>query len=218
MSRSINVKGVILAALLVLMINLPVLHSTWTQSKVERSGVDVVATVTDHRVLSPNDPEYFLVFHFDEEVDPDQTSWTAEVDRATYDDAVASSRLDVRVLKDQPSAYQVEGEVTHHLALITTLFADAILLIMGLLFLRFRANLRPQLVLRAVEDVTRCPPGPVLDKAGGGLHVVCGEVSAIEGDEIVLDLGDRSVRILLDGHHNPVGYQQAARVTGRMVG
>lgn len=218
MRRSFNVKGVILVALLVLMINLPILHSTWTQWKVERSGVDVAATVTDHRVLSPNDPEYFLEFHFVDEIDPDQTSWIAEVDRATYDAAVASSQVDVRVLSDQPSAYQVEGQVKRHFGLITTLFADGVLLIMALLYWRFRKNLRPQLRLQAVEDVTRCPPGSVLDKLEGGLYVVCGEVSAIEGDEIVLDLGDRSVRILLDGHHNPVGYQQAARVTGRMVG
>jgi hypothetical protein len=33
----------------------------------------------------------------------------------------------------------------------------------------------------------------------------------------VLDLGDRQVRVDLAGHANPVGYQQPARVIGRIV-
>ena len=32
------------------------------------------------------------------------------------------------------------------------------------------------------------------------------------------DLGNRTVEVLLDGHANPVGHQQPARVRARMIG
>ena len=35
-------------------------------------------------------------------------------------------------------------------------------------------------------------------------------------ERVVLDLGDRRVRVILDGHHNPAGYQQPVRATGTM--
>ena len=43
-----------------------------------------------------------------------------------------------------------------------------------------------------------------LEKMEGDLYLIRGEVTAVEEDEIVLDLGERSVRVLLDGHLNPV--------------
>ena len=66
----------------------------------------------------------------------------------------------------------------------------------------------------ATEDLERCPPGSVLDQVDGLRFVVCGEVEEIEDDAVVLDLGDRRVRVILDGHHNPAGYQQPVRATG----
>ena len=51
----------------------------------------------------------------------------------------------------------------------------------------------------------------------GLTYVVCGEVAELGDDEVVLDLGDRRVRVLLDGHANPAGYEQPVRVTGFMV-
>jgi len=85
------------------------------------------------------------------------------------------------------------------------------------LFTRLRPRFRPELVLVATEDLERCEPGSVLDRVAGGWYVVAGQVQAIEGDEIVLDLGDRRVRVHLDGHHNPAGLLEPVRVTGRMV-
>jgi hypothetical protein len=47
---------------------------------------------------------------------------------------------------------------------------------------------------------------------------VRGEVAEIAEDRIVLEVGNRRVAVLLDGHTNPVGHQQPAQVRGRMIG
>ncbi len=219
MKRRPRPKAVLLVLLLVTMINLPIVHSTWTRWKVERSGTDVTAPVVGHDVLgSADDPEYYVSFRLSREIDPDQHAWPVQLDKASYDEAVASRTLDVRVLPDQPSAYTVDGQVTGRLGLVITLLADLALLVMVALAWRFRGSLRPQLRAVATGDVERCKPGSALDKLEGDLYLIRGEVSAIEADEIVLDLGDRSVVVALDGHHNPIGYQQPAQVRGRLIG
>lgn len=219
MKRRPRPKAVLLVLLLVTMINLPIVHSTWTRWKVERSGTDVTAPVVGHDVLgSADDPEYYVSFRLSREIDPDQHAWPVQLDKASYDEAVASRSLDVRVLADQPSAYTVDGQVTGRLGLVITLLADLALLVMVALAWRFRGSLRPQLRAVATGDVERCKPGSALDKLDGDLYLIRGEVSAIEADEIVLDLGDRSVVVALDGHHNPIGYQQPAQVRGRLIG
>ena len=219
MKRRPRPKAVLLVLLLVTMINLPIVHSTWTRWKVERSGTDVTAPVVGHDVLgSADDPEYYVSFRLSREIDPDQHAWPVQLDKASYDEAVASRSLDVRVLPDQPSAYTVDGQVTGRLGLVITLLADLALLVMVALAWRVRGSLRPQLRAVATGDVERCMPGSARDKLEGDLYLIRGEVSAIEVDEIVLDLGDRSVVVALDGHHNPIGHQQPAQVRGRLIG
>jgi hypothetical protein len=71
--------------------------------------------------------------------------------------------------------------------------------------------------IAAIGDVERCPPGSALEQIEGDLYLVRGEVTGLDGDEIVLDAGERDVLVVLDGHHNPVGYQQPAQVRGRIV-
>jgi hypothetical protein len=205
--------------LVVVLINLPLASGAWTRWRVDRAGTDVTATVTGHAVgPSEDQPEYFVAFVFDEEVDPGRTTWTAEVDRATYDAAVASDEIAVRVLPGRPAAHRAEGEVTHRAGLFVTAAADLVLLTALLVAWRFRGRLRPQLRAVAVADVVAGAPGVALEKVEGDLYLIRGEVVVIDDDELVLDLGDRSVRVLLDGHHNPVGHQQQAQVHGRLVG
>jgi hypothetical protein len=212
-------KALLLVLLLVVVINLPVGHSRFTSWRVARSGVDVTATVTADRVLPPkDDPEYFLEFVYSRDIDPDQRPWTAEVDRPTYERAVADDAVGVRVLPGHPAAYTVDGQVTHRLGLVVTLVADVALLLMLLLLWRFRTRLRPRLEAIALADVERCKPGASLEKLEEGVYLISGEVSGIADDEILLELGDRQVRIVLDGHANPVGYQQPARVRARLIG
>ncbi|WP_372728749.1 hypothetical protein [Nocardioides sp.] len=221
MSRRPSGKALLLVALLVLMINLPLVHSTWLDWRVDRAGVEVEAEVTGVGVLPPeSDPHYVVAFRFPAEVDPDRTIWNTEVDRATYDEAVAEDVVQVRVLPGRPAAYEVEGQVpAGRVGLVVTVLADLALLAVGVLFWRFRGRLRAPLRAVAVEDVERCRPGVALDRLDGdGLYLIRGEVVEILDDEIVLDLGDRAVHVELAGHRNPVGHQQPAQVRGHLVG
>jgi len=46
---------------------------------------------------------------------------------------------------------------------------------------------------------------------------VVGEVLDRDDQEVVLDLGDRLVRVVLDGHLNHVGHQQPAQARVRVI-
>ena len=141
---------------------------------------------------------------------------TVRVDEATCDDAVATRQVQVRVLPGSSTVWRVEGETRSNLGLVITVVADLSLLVLVLLLLRFGSRLRQEMVLVAAEDLERCPPGSVLDQVDGLRFVVCGEVEVIEDDAVVLDLGDRRVRVVLDGRPDPAGYQQPVRATGTM--
>lgn len=209
-----RITTTVLLVLVGVLVSLPLFHSTWTAWQVDRSGVDVVGTVTD---TSDAGGTFQVEFQMPRDVDPDQRLWRAQVDRATYDEAVASERVDVRVVPDRPAAYRVDGAVTSRVVLVVTLLVD-LMLLLALLFVGRGSARRADLVLVAGEDVRRCRPGAVLEELEDGRHLVAGEVCAIEEGEIVLDLGDRRVRVQLDGHGNQVGYQQPAQVTGRLIG
>lgn len=198
--------------LLAVVINLPLVHSAWTDAKIERSGEDVTAVVVDHR-----GPDW-LSFRFPDEVDPDQRTWSVEVEDATYDEAVATGRLEVRVLDGDASAYRVDGAVESRVPLVATAVADVVLLLLALLMWRFGGRLRSNLRAVALGDVERCPPETLLERLQAEDYLVRGEVLEVEPDRVVLDLGNRTIEVLLDGHRNPVGHQQAAQVRARMIG
>ncbi|HET6969192.1 MAG TPA: hypothetical protein VFI44_12965 [Ornithinibacter sp.] len=204
-----------LVAFIAFLVNFPLLHSTYVRWQVERSGVDVVAEVTETRNVGGDLLVEFTV-PGDGRREPFDNA-VAEVDAATYDEARRTGRLDVRVLRDDGGSFIVEGQVTSRLGLVVTVLADVFLVAMVVLMLRVRSALRVELVLRATEDLERCPPGPRLDRLSGLRYVVSGEVAELGDDEVVLDLGDRRVRVLLDGHANPAGYQQPVRAVGHMV-
>jgi hypothetical protein len=205
----------LLVAFVALVINFPAAHGAYTRWQVERSGVDVVAEVTDTRRVGG---DHLVVFTVPGDGRREELEGAvAEVDEATYDDATRTRELEARVLPHNSAAFTVEGQVTSRLGLVVTGLADLFLVAMVVLMLRFRAVMRVELVLRATEDLERCPPGSRLDRIEGLSYVVSGDVVEIEDDEVVLDLGDRRVRVLLDGHANPAGYQQPVRAVGYMV-
>lgn len=220
MSRRTGLKGSLLVALLLVMVNLPLVQVSYTSWRVERSGIDVTAEVTGTALLPPrDDPSYVLAYELPDEVteDPEVTRWTAEVDRATYDRAVADGTVSVRVLPDRPAAHTVEGEVTSRAGLVITLIADLLLLLLLLLLRRFRGRLRPRLEAVAVTDLEPCEPGAALEKLAGGNHLIRGEVTALKDGAVEIALGDRMVRVLLDGHRNQVEPGQHGQVRGRLI-
>lgn len=208
-----------LVLLLVLFVNLPLAHSSWTRWRIEASGTEVSTTVVSTDVLTPgDDARYWVTFRYDEDVDPSQEAYPVEVDREIFEVAERSGELEVRHLEGSPAAYTVDGEVRRPYGLIVTLVSDAVLLALVLVVWRRGGRARrPYLRMVAVEDVRPCPPGALLERVEGTLYVVRGEVSAVEEDEIVLDLGDRDVHVVLDGHANPVGGRQPAEVRGVMT-
>lgn len=212
--RTSRVISLVLIVVLVVLINLPFAHARWTALRIDRADTNTSATVTNNRV---NEGAYFVEFVYPIDVDARQSRFFAQVGRTAYDRATSSGQIVVDRLPGNIEAFRVQGEVTSRGGLIFTILADLAMVATIVLYTRLRPRYRPELVLVATEDLEVCEPGSVLERIDGGLYVVAGEVQAIEGDEIVLDLGDRRVRVHLDGHHNPAGFQQPVQVTGRMV-
>lgn len=100
---------------------------------------------------------------------------------------------------------------------IVTLVADAVLVVIAVLMWRFGGRLRPRLRAIALADVERCAPGGALEQVDEETYLIRGEVTTIEDGQVVLEVGDRSVLVYLDGHRNPVGYQQSAQVRARLL-
>lgn len=133
-------RGALAALLLVaLLVNLPLLHHTWQQWRIERVGVAVTAEVTGTDVLrEETDPHYVVRLRLPEDIDPAGQTWPAEVDRATYRRAEESGEIGVRVLRDDPSAQHVEGERTSPLGYVVIGVVDVVVLLLGLLWWRVR--------------------------------------------------------------------------------
>lgn len=207
----------VLIAVVIALVNLPLVHSTWTRASVERSGVEVAAVVTEARNLgSAETPSWWLSYRLPKAIDPEQAIWSAEVDAAAYEKSEAAGTVPVRVIEGKPATAIVEGEVRSSAGLIGTLAADAVLLVMLLLLWKFRGRGRREVeTVEALEDVSLARPGATWEDLGDGTVRVTGEVLERDEHEVVLDLGDRLVRVVLDGHANHVGYQQPAQVRVR---
>lgn len=210
--------NLLLLVVLAAVVNLPLVHGSWTDRQVRRDGVDVTATVVDEQVVRPgDDPTYVVVIALPADLDPTQVRYRVVVDRATYDVAVTEGTLEARALPDRPSAFLVEGQQVSRLAWWITLLADLIILAIGLMLWRFGGRRGPpRLRLVAVADVELARPGGLLER-DGKLWVVSGEVVERGADRLVLDADGERVEVDLAGHANPVGYQQPARVRGRAV-
>jgi|GEM_PF-2478797 len=220
MPRRRRVSPWVMVALAVL-INLPVASSTYLDWRLSRSGVDVEAVLVNSQASGDEgggSDGYALAFRFDEEVDPEQTVWTAPVSEDAFDRAVQTEVVRVRVLPDRPSAYEVEGEIASSLGWLVTGFADMCLL--GMVLLLRRGGRARLLQLVAVEDVQRHLPGAGprtgFEDLGGETYLVIGEISHIEDDAVIVDAGERRVRVQLGPYDNKVGYQQPGRVTARL--
>lgn len=204
-----------LVVLAAVVINLPMVHSSWYAWRLDRDGVRTEATVVDTRQVPPEgDGKNVVEFRFDRVLDPGQRVWFAHVDEATYDAAEADERIGVRVLPARPATHETDGQEKSSLPWVITLLGDVMLLGIALLYWRTRPS-GAELRLVATADVERCKPKPSIERLDDGSYVVCGEVCGIDDDAIVLEVGEHTVRVELDGHSNQVGYQQPARVTGR---
>lgn len=128
-------RGAFAALLFVaVLVNLPLLHHSWQQWRIDRDGVRVSAEVTDTDVLrEETDPHYVVRLRLPEDIDPDRRTWPAEVDRATWQRAEESGEIGVRVLADDPSAQHVDGERASRLGFVVIGVVDVVVLLLALL-------------------------------------------------------------------------------------
>ncbi len=133
-------RGAFAALLFVaVLVNLPFLHHSWQQWRIERNGVAVTAEVTDTDVLrEESDPHYVVRLRLPEDIDPTGQTWPAEVDRATWLRAEESGEIGVRVLRDNPGAQRVDGERASPLGYVIIGVVDVVVLLLGLLLWRVR--------------------------------------------------------------------------------
>lgn len=200
-------------------INLPVAHSGYYGWRLDGDGVETSAVVTDTQELPPeDDPTYAVEFRFDSDIDPEQRKWFASVDEETYQEAESTDRIDVRVLPDHPSTYEAAGQEKTRMGLVLTALGDLMLILIALVLWKAPPRIE-ELHLVAAGDVEVGRRKPGLQRIHGDLYEVYGEVTGIEDDHVVLDIGNRqSVRVRLNGHKNRVGYEQPARVVGTPPG
>lgn len=121
------------------LVNLPLLHHAWQQWRLDRDGVEVVATVTDTDVLhEDSDPLRVVRFRLPEKVDPAEQTWPVELDRAAFDRAAETGRVSVRVLPDHPSVQRIAGEQSSRIGYVIIGVVDVVVLLLALLVWRQR--------------------------------------------------------------------------------
>jgi hypothetical protein len=216
---STRVKSVLWLVLLVVVINMPLVQSTLTRRDVERNGTAVTAALVEHDVLGDaSDPAYWISYRLPKDVDPDRLPWAREVERAAYDEAVASGQVTVKVIEGSPETARVEGQYVSRAGLYITLAADLLIIALVLLLWRFGRYGRPgPLRLEAVGDVTMAEPGDAIEEDPSGTVTVRGEVQEIDGHVVVLDTGSRRAVVVVDGHDVRVEVGQQGQVPGRRV-
>ncbi|MQW77103.1 hypothetical protein GHK92_14580 [Nocardioides sp. dk4132] len=212
-------RGALLLLLVLVLVNVPTLIGVWNRQQVERSGEDVAAKVLQTR---PTDSGVLVSFTYpkDSGIEAD-TAYAVEVDRETGERAGETGTLSVRVRPENPATYVVDGEVSDRSALVLPLVLNGLVLLIALLLWRVRGRMRPELVLRAGGDLEPGEAEPLLERVAGLEYVVQGRVASVSGGEdgeVLLEVADRRVRVLLDGHANPVEVGADARVQGLMVG
>ena len=139
---------------MLVVLTFPLVTTLVTRAQIERSGVDVTATVVQ---TTKNGDAYLVAFRLPEEIDPDQDTYSAEVDQATYEKVGASKEIGVRVLEDRPEAHRVEGEIRSKAPYVTVAVADALVLGVGLWWVR-HGRRRPTVLIRANSPLYRPTP------------------------------------------------------------
>jgi hypothetical protein len=209
-------RRLLFLVLVVLVLAFPMVSTMITRARIESSGVDVTATVLD---AARKGDSYLVAFRFPKAVDPDQHRYSAEVDKAAYDKAVARKVITVRVLEGRPRAHRVEGEIRDNTSYVVAGVTIVVVLAVGLVWVRFGRR-RPPVRLRALEPLQAAGPDEVgtLGRTTGDVFEAVGRVLSADDSEVVLDLGERRVVVALDGHGHELEVGAVARARGSLVG
>lgn len=220
MGPSRRAKSLLLLAVVVVMINLPVLQSTLQSRRLARDGVEVTVPVVHHEVIeNGSDTSYLLAGRLAASVDEDESVVSGVVDHGTYSEALLTGSARVRVLPGRAAtAYRFDGEVSGgHLGWWLTLGVDALLALAAWWVWRgARAAGRDRIHLEATEDLTPATHGR-LEEGEDGRVEASGQVVWADEDEVVLDVGTREVVVVLDGHRCEVAVGDLALARGRRL-
>ncbi|WP_203337796.1 hypothetical protein [Nocardioides limicola] len=204
--------------LLLLVINLPLGHAWWVERRLDREGVDVVATVTQAREVPPTGRlfiEYALPGDFLADGEP--RLWVAEVDERTFEVARDSEMVRVTVLPGDRTVHRVVGRVVQRFGLWITVAADVMLV--GVLVLWWFARRRlawQQVRIVAVCDVQPSSGEPSFVEGQDGFWLAQGTVLDRDEERVVLDVGEtRRVVVELGPFVNQVPIDRPARALGR---
>ena len=114
--------------LAVFLVNLPAVHQAWTDHRIATDRHDVEAIVLEARTINGR---HLIDYRLPEDVDPAGSTFSASIDRDTFDRAEASKRLAVRVIPGRPGANRPDGEVSSPIFVVAAVAADVILLVIG---------------------------------------------------------------------------------------
>jgi len=209
-------RRMLFVLVMLFVLTFPLVNTLLTRSRIDRDGVEVSATVAE---AVDDDGRYLVAFRLPEDIDPEQVAYSAHVSRATYDDARATEKVSVRVLEDDPKRHHVDGEIYSRAPWVFTLVSDAIVLLVGLWWVRVGRR-RPTLKMLAMRDVEAAADDDLagLNPESGDLYVVVGPVTAVDGSTVTLALEDRQVVVRLNGYDLHVEVGSEARAWGLLVG
>jgi hypothetical protein len=128
---------VLVLLLAVFLVNLPAAHQEWTDHRIASDGKDVEAVVLEARTIHGR---HLVDYRLPEDVDPAGNRFSASIDLETFEHAEASRRLAVRVIPGRPGANRPSGEVSSPVFVVAAVGADAILLLIGALWLFRRSH------------------------------------------------------------------------------
>ena len=193
------------------MVNLPFVHGAWVGRARRPRRRRVTATVTSR---APRATAGWSTSASTATSTPTRTTWTAALDADAYERGRQHETLQVRVVPGSPNRYEVVGEQGAGVLVVLTVFADVFLLLALVLVLRRRPA--PAACSSRSRTSTAARPGGRLERLSPTTYLVVGEVSRVEADAVVLDVGTQQVRVELGGFENPVGYEQPAQVRCRL--
>ncbi len=209
-------RRLLFVLVVLLVLTLPLASSLLTRARIERSGVDVSAPVLR---AATDSGRYFVAFRLPKDLDPEQRALSAEVDHAAYERAVATKHISVRVLADQIDARRVEGQVENAAPWVFTAVADALVLVLGLWWVR-GGRRRPPLRMLAQADLVAADADMLgaLTREENDIYEAAGTVASADERAVVVDIGNREVLVVLGEYRNTVAVGSPVRARGPLVG
>jgi hypothetical protein len=116
-------------------VNFPLAHSTYLAGQLQRSGEDVIATVTEAREVGDDFVVVVSIPASDERAE--FRGGVAQVDQLTWIEARDTRAIAARVLPDRAGVFEVRGQQRGRLGLVVTVIADLVIALLVVLRLRF---------------------------------------------------------------------------------